>query len=134
MRLARFTDQRCPYMSVHQKAPIGETFAAATGNAARLEPCPGSRFSLFDGRVEGRQVELAGAGGAAVAVRRCASGCLGPGVYSIVRFTLTAEGDRTRFIVDHDAIPAEWHEHIETGHPIFYQEPMARDFAGRSAA
>jgi hypothetical protein len=57
-----------------------------------------------------------------------------PGVYSIVRFTLTAEGDQTRFVVDHDAIPAEWHEHIEAGYPIFYQEPMTSYFAKRSAA
>lgn len=56
-----------------------------------------------------------------------------PGVYSIVRFTLTAEGEQTRFVVDHDAIPAEWQEHIEGGFRAFYQEPMARYFAERSA-
>ncbi len=55
-------------MSIHQQALIdatpreiyaylteGETFAAATGKAARLEARVGSTFSLFDGRVEGRQ-------------------------------------------------------------------------------
>jgi uncharacterized protein YndB with AHSA1/START domain len=59
-------------MSIHQEALIdatplevyacltdGETFAAATGMAARLEARAGSAFSLFDGRVEGRQIELA---------------------------------------------------------------------------
>jgi hypothetical protein len=75
-------------MSIHQEALIdatplevyayltdGETFAAATGKAARLEACAGSAFSLFDGRVEGRQIELAPGdgwcrrGGSAVRIR-----------------------------------------------------------------
>jgi uncharacterized protein YndB with AHSA1/START domain len=135
-------------MSIHQEALIdatplevyayltdGETFAAATGKAARLETCAGSAFSLFDGRVEGRQIELV-PGERVVQAWRFGDAhpdVWDPGVYSIVRFTLTADGDRTRFVVDHDAIPAEWHEHIETGYPIFYQEPMTRYFAERSA-
>ena len=28
----------------------------------------------------------------------------------------------------------EWHEHIETGYPLFYHEPMTRYCAARSAA
>ena len=135
-------------MTIHQEALIdatpldvyayltdGETFAAATGKAARLEARAGSAFSLFDGRVEGRQIELV-AGERVVQAWRFGDAhpdAWDSGVYSIVRFTLTAEGDRTRFVVDHDAIPPEWHEHLETGYPIFYQEPMARYFAERSA-
>jgi uncharacterized protein YndB with AHSA1/START domain len=136
-------------MSIHQEGLIdatplevyayltdGDTFAAATGKAARLEACAGSAFSLFDGRVEGRQIELV-PGERVVQAWRFGDAhpdVWDPGVYSIVRFTLTAEGDRTRFVVDHNAIPTEWHEHIETGYPIFYQEPMTRYFAERSAA
>ena len=136
-------------MSIHQEALIdatplevyaylteGETFAAATGMAARLEACAGSAFSIFDGRVEGRQIELV-PGERVVQAWRFGDAhpdAWAPGVYSIVRFTLTAEGDHTRFVVDHDAIPAEWHEHIESGYPLFYQEPMTRYFAERSAA
>jgi uncharacterized protein YndB with AHSA1/START domain len=136
-------------MSIHQEALIdatplqvyayltdGETFAAATGKAARLEARAGSVFSLFDGRIEGRQIELV-PGERVVQAWRFGDAhpdVWGPGVYSIVRFTLTLERDRTRFVVDHDAIPAEWHEHLKTGYPIFYQEPMTRYFAERSAA
>jgi len=135
-------------MSIHQEALIdatplevygyltdGETFAAATGKAARLEASAGSAFSLFDGRVEGRQIELV-PGGRVVQAWRFGDAhpdAWEPGVYSIVRFTLKAEGDRTRFVVDHDAIPAEWREHIESGYPIFYEKPMTRHFAERSA-
>jgi uncharacterized protein YndB with AHSA1/START domain len=135
-------------MTIHQEALIdatplevfayltdGETFAAATGKAARVKAWAGSAFSLFDGRVEGRQIELV-PGQRVVQAWRFGDAhpdVWDDGVYSIVRFTLTPEGDRTRFVVDHDAVPAEWHEHLETGYPIFYQEPMARYFAERSA-
>jgi activator of HSP90 ATPase len=134
-------------MSIHQEALIhatplelygyltdGETFTAATGMAARLEARAGSAFALFDGRVEGRQIELV-PGERVVQVWRFGDAhpdVWAPGVYSIVRFTLTAEGNWTRFVVDHDGIPAEWHEHIKTGYPMFYQEPMARYFAEQS--
>ena len=135
-------------MSIHQEALIdatplevyayltdGERFAAGTGMAARLDAGAGSAFSLFDGRVEGRQIELVPGERMVQAWR---FGDAHPdvwerGVYSIVRFTLTAQGDRTRFVVDHEAIPAEWQEHIEGGYPTFYQQPMARYFAEQSA-
>ena len=132
-------------MSIHQDALIeatalevyryltdGETFAAATGMAARVEPIEGSAFSLFEGRIEGRQVELV-PGRLVVQAWRFGAAhpdVWAPGVYSVVRFTLTEEGERTRFVVDHDAVPSEWQEHLETGYPVFYAEPMARYFAG----
>lgn len=135
-------------MSVHQEALIeatplevyayltdGETFAAATGASARLEAREGTTFSLFDDRVEGRQIELV-PGQRVVQAWRFGDAhpdVWEPGVYSIVRFTLTAQGSRTQFVVEHDAIPTEWCEHIESGYPIFYAEPMARYFAARSA-
>jgi activator of HSP90 ATPase len=123
-------------MEVYAYLTDGQMFAAATGMAARLEARAGAAFSLFDGRVEGRQIELVPWERVVQAWR---FGDAHPdvwdrGVYSIVRFTLTAQGDRTRLVVDHDAIPAEWREHIETGYPMFYREPMSRYFAERSAA
>jgi uncharacterized protein YndB with AHSA1/START domain len=136
-------------MSIHQEALVdatplevyayltdGEMFAAATGKTARLEARAGSSFSIFDGRVEGRQIELVPEERVVQAWRfgDAHPDVWEPGVYSIVRFTLTAEGNRTRFVVDHDAIPAEWHEHIATGYPLFYEEPMTRFFAARTAA
>ena len=131
-------------MSIHQDALIdataldvyryltdGATFAAATGMAAHVEPTEGSAFSLFDGRIEGRQVELVPGRRVVQAWRFGAAhpDVWAPGVYSIVRFTLTEERDQTRFVVDHDAVPAEWQEHLETGYPVFYAEPMGRYFA-----
>lgn len=58
-------------MSIHQEAVItasrdqiyrfltdGEVFAAVTGQPARLGDREGEPFTLFSGRVEGRQIEL----------------------------------------------------------------------------
>jgi len=52
-----------------------------------------------------------------------------PGVYSTVRFSLVPVGDGTRLVIDHAGIPTHWIEHIASGYPAFYQEPIARFFA-----
>jgi activator of HSP90 ATPase len=132
-------------MSIHQEAVIpasagqifeyltnAEMFATATGMPALLNDREGDPFSLFGGRVEGRQVELA-PGERVVQAWRFGGAhpdTWEPGVYSIVRFTLRPEGDATRFVIDHDAIPPEWQDHIEGGYPTFYEEPLTKYFAG----
>ena len=32
-------------------------------------------------------------------------------------------------VIDHAAVPPQWHEHISGGYPSFYQEPLERYFA-----
>ena len=131
-------------MSIHQEAIIdaapqqvyavltdGEKFAAATGQPARVSDQEGERFALFGGRVEGRQIELVPGERVVQAWR---FGGAHPetweaGVYSIVRFTLKADGGATRFVIDHDSIPSESEERIATGYPTFYQGPLANYFA-----
>ena len=132
-------------MSIHQEAIIeaapeqvyavltdGERFSAATGMPAQLSDTEGSSFAIFGGRVEGRQVELVPSERVVQAWRFGDEhpDTWAPGVYSIVRFALTPEGESTRLVIDHDAIPGEWEQHIEGGYPTFYQEPLARYFAG----
>ena len=130
-------------MSIHQEAVIkaspgqiyecltnGEIFASVTEQPALLSDREGEPFSLFGGRVEGRQIELV-PGERVVQAWRFGSthpDAWEPGVYSIVRFTLRPEDDATRFVIDHDGIPPEWQDHIQTGYPTFYQSPLARYF------
>ncbi len=132
-------------MSIHQEAVItaapeqvyafltsGEIFAAATGMPAEIGDREGERFSVFGGRVEGRQVELV-PGERVVQAWRFGPAhpdVWEPGVYSIVRFTMRAEGDATRFVIDHDGIPSEWEAHIESGYPTFYEAPLRTHFGG----
>jgi activator of HSP90 ATPase len=132
-------------MSIHQEAVIkasprqvyeyltdGEIFAAATEMPAQVSNREGEPFSLFGGRVEGRQIELVPRERVVQAWRFGSAhpDAWEPGLYSIVRFTLRAEGDATRFVIDHSGIPAEWQDHIQSGYPTFYQSPLTRYFAG----
>jgi activator of HSP90 ATPase len=131
-------------MSIHQEATIdaapeevyavltdGEKFAAATGQPARLGDREGEPFTIFSGRIEGRQIELV-PGERVVQAWRFGGDhpeTWAAGVYSIVRFTLQPEGTATKLVVDHDAIPEQWEEHIASGYPTFYLSPLARYFA-----
>jgi uncharacterized protein YndB with AHSA1/START domain len=130
-------------MSIHREALIaaapqqvfelltsGSQFSAATGQPAEITDREGASFSLFGGRVEGRQIELV-PGQRVVQAWRFGSGhpsAWEPGVYSMVRFALEPAGDGTRLVIDHAGIPAEWIEHISLGYPAFYHDPIAKFF------
>ena len=40
------------------------------------------------------------------------------------------EGSGTRLVVDHEAYPAELHEHLSTNWKPFYFDPLAKHFGG----
>ena len=131
-------------MFIHQEALIaaapervfelltsGSLFSAATGMPAEITAREGESFSVFGGRVQGRQIELV-PGQRVVQAWRFGTAhpsAWEPGVYSTVRFTLEPAGDGTRLVIDHTGIPAEWIEHISQGYPSFYEEPIAKFFA-----
>lgn len=131
-------------MSIHQEAIIdaapeqvfqlltdGAMFGAATTQPATVTDREGDPFSLFSGRVEGRQIELVPGQRVVQAWRFGAKhdSPWEPGTYSTVRFTLEPLGDGTRLVIDHTGIPDEWVEHITQGYPTFYQEPITAYFA-----
>lgn len=72
----------------------------------------GGAFSLFDGYVTGRHIELAPAE-RIVPAWRVAS--WNTGVYSIARFELMAQGAGTRIVFDHIGFPAEQLQHFGGG-------------------
>ena len=132
-------------MSIHEEAVVkvspaqvyefltnGAVFAAATEMPAQMSDREGEPFSLFGGRVEGRQIELV-PGQRVVQAWRFGSTHPDewePGVYSVIRFTMHAEGDATRFVIDHEAIPPQWEDHIQSGYSAFYQDPLTRHYGG----
>ena len=131
-------------VSIHQVAIIaappsrvfalltdGALFSSATGMPADLTDREGASFSLFGGRVEGRQIELVPGRRVVQAWRfgLAHDSPWEPGVYSTVRFLLEPSGEGTRLVIDHTGIPAEWIDHIAGGYPAFYQDPIAQFFA-----
>ncbi len=120
-----------PPRQVFELLTSGRLFGAATGQPAEITDIEGDRFSIFGGRVEGRQIELVPGQRVVQAWRFGAAhpSPWEPGVYSTVRFTLEPADDGTRLVIDHTGIPSEWIEHIAGGYPTFYQDPIAHYFA-----
>ena len=112
---------------VYEVLTTGAAFAKATGDRpATIGAGEGATFELFGGPIHGRQIELV-PGERVVQAWRVAG--WDPGVYSVVRFTLRAEGGKTRFVIDHDAYPAAQHDHLSGGWLANYIEPLTAYFA-----
>jgi uncharacterized protein YndB with AHSA1/START domain len=116
---------------VYELLTDGAKFAA--GKPAKVESSEGTTFSTFGDYIQGRQIELV-PGQRIVQTRRGID--WDPGIYSLVRFTLTREGVGTKLVVDHDAYPERkspifpsWHEHLFTNWPVFHFEPFAKYLA-----
>jgi uncharacterized protein YndB with AHSA1/START domain len=119
-----------PPQQVFELLTSGSLFCAATGQPAEITDREGDTFSIFGGRVEGRQIELVPGERVVQAWRfgQAHPSAWEPGVYSTVRFALEPAGDGTRLVIDHTGIPAEWTEHISRGYPTFYQDPIMAYF------
>ena len=88
---------------------------------ADIDPSPGGAFSCFGGRITGRNIEL-------VPNRRIVqawrAGTWPEGVYSIVRFELETHGADTKLTFDQSGFPDGNREHLESGWPKMYWEPL----------
>jgi activator of HSP90 ATPase len=96
------------------------------GKPAEINAEPGGRFSLFATYIVGRQIELA-ANQRIVQAWRTVS--WDPGVYSIAKFELSAQGAGTRIVFDHTGFPAGAAEHLAAGWKAHYWEPLAKFLA-----
>jgi activator of HSP90 ATPase len=127
-------------MNIHQEVTInappdriyelltnGAKFGDVTGKPGKGGGAPGAFFSLFDGWLQGRQVEL-------VANERIAQAWRfmdwEPGIYSAVRFELKPEGTGTRIILDQNGVREAFHEHVKTNWDGFYFAPFKKHFGG----
>jgi len=98
-------------------------FAAFTKDAAEIQPRAGEAFTLFGGRITGRNVELIPNERIVQAWR---PGSWPAGVYSIVRFELAANGSGARLVFDHTGFPESEKEHLVAGWPRMYWEPLRK--------
>jgi activator of HSP90 ATPase len=87
-------------------------FRAFSGRAAEISRDLGGTFSVFDGHIGGRYLEL-------IPGRRIVQSwrvvTWPEGIHSIARFELQARGAGTRLILDHTGFPSDLAEHLAEG-------------------
>jgi activator of HSP90 ATPase len=110
-------------MRVYKILLDSSEFAAFSGMPAKIDPIAGGAFTMFSGRIAGRNVELV-PGRRIVQAWRPSS--WGPGVYSIVRFELNARGPETLVALDHTGFPAGEFDHLFPGWKMRYWDPLAK--------
>jgi activator of HSP90 ATPase len=81
----------------------------------------GGAFALFGGYITGRHVELVPNERIVQAWR---TGGWAPGVYSIAKFELVAQGSGTRIVFDHTGFPKGEAEVLASGWRAHYWEPL----------
>ena len=101
----------------------GAKFGDVTGQPGKGGGSEGAYFELFGDWLQGRQIELEKNTRVTQAWR---FKDWSPGVYSVVRFTLTPEGKGTKLTMDQDGVPPEFVEHVTTNWKGFYFDPFAK--------
>jgi uncharacterized protein YndB with AHSA1/START domain len=129
-------------MNIHQEVTIeaspaavygvltsGDDFAKMTGGrAAKIARESGGEFSMFGGDIRGRNIELVPGKRVVQAWR---SQAWPEGVYSIVKFELTAEGKGTRLVFDQAGHPEGSDEMLAGGWQQMYWGPMNAMLGGK---
>jgi activator of HSP90 ATPase len=100
-----------------------KSFDNFTPTSASIDPVVGGAFSLFDGIIYGRILEL-------VPNQRIVEAWRvkdwPAGVYSIARFELKAQGSETQVIFDHIGFPEGLKQHLSTGWQQHYWDALTK--------
>ena len=116
--------------SVYAVLTDSEKFASMTGGrAATISAEEGGEVSLFGGDIRARNVELVPGKRVVQAWR---SYRWPEGVYSIVRFELSGNGNSTKLVFDQTGYPDDAHQMLEGGWSKMYWEPMNAMLAGNA--
>jgi activator of HSP90 ATPase len=127
---------------IHQEVTINATpakvyaalteaarFAEVTAAPASMEASPGAAFSLFNGMIEGRNIELE-SGRRIVQAWRVKTWPAGR--YSLVTFGLEPDGGATKLVFDQWGFPDGDRAHLDDGWHKMYWEPL-RQYLARKA-
>jgi activator of HSP90 ATPase len=104
-------------------------FTAFSGEPATISPEAGGAFTMFGGKVVGRNIEL-------VLEQRIVQAWRPsywePGVYTLVKFELKPQGSQTRVVLDHTGFPEGHFASLSSGWKEHYWEPLTKYLAGVS--
>ncbi|MFI5162091.1 MAG: SRPBCC domain-containing protein [Sphingobacteriales bacterium] len=100
-----------------------KSFDNFSATSANIDPTIGGAFSLFDGIITGRIIELV-PGERIVEAWRAAD--WPPGTYSVVRFELKPAGSGTQLIFDHIGFPEGLKAHLTIGWQQHYWDALAK--------
>jgi activator of HSP90 ATPase len=102
-----------------------KSFTIFSEKSATIDPKVGGAFSLFDGHIIGRILEL-------VPDRRIVEAWRvvdwPAGKYSIAQFELTSSGPGTHLVFDHIGFPEGLKEHLATGWQQHYWDALNKYF------
>jgi activator of HSP90 ATPase len=131
-----------PARAIHQEVTIAaapsriyealldsKQFAAFSGMPATIDRGAGGAFSLFNGVITGRNIEEVPSERLVQAWRNNLA--WPAGLFSVVRFVLTASGDGTRVVLDHTGFPLDKGEaeSLVSGWYSHYWTPLQKYFA-----
>jgi activator of HSP90 ATPase len=100
--------------------------AKFTGAPAEIDAKEGARFSVYGGKVEGRNVEIVPD---SLIVQAWRVSDWSAGVYTLARFELKGEKGSTRLVFDQEGIPEGAGEHLDAGWTRMYWDPLKKYFA-----
>jgi activator of HSP90 ATPase len=110
--------------AIYEVLTDASKFSQMTGDApAEIDAQNGGVFSLFGGMVSGVNVECLPGERLVQAWR---AGNWDPGVYSMVRFELTANGDGTKLTFDHTGFPDGEADHLSDGWTSNYWDGLRK--------
>ena len=98
-------------------------FSAFSGEPAEINHDVGGAFSMFDGKIVGRNVELVPDQRIVQAWRPA---YWEPGIYTLVKFELKEQGSQTKVVLDHTGFPEGNFGHLDSGWRAHYWERLAK--------
>jgi len=101
-------------------------FAAFSGEPANISPEAGGAFSMFGGKIVGRNIELV-PDQRIVQAWRPASWA--PGEYTLVKFTLKEQGSQTHLVLDHTGFHEGDFAHFDSGWKDHYWQRLTKYLA-----
>jgi activator of HSP90 ATPase len=100
-----------------------KSFDNFTSASANIDPVVGGTFSLFDGHISGRILEL-------VPNQRIVEAWRvidwPAGIYSIARFEIKPQGSETLVVFDHIGFPEGLKQHLSTGWQQHYWDALTK--------